>query len=150
MRGGLGEDPRGGLGLREHVAAVDLGSITATACAQGRLALEDESVKGMGATCHAGSATRSPSTEGATRPLETTSISEPSRASASLYCLTPPRPQSRVRPGSQIPGHRVFLHLLVESNRGVKGAACLLETRWDQRMVGRSSLRSRECSLARP
>ena len=101
-------------------------------------------------TCHAGSATRSPSTEGATRPLETTSISEPSRASASLYCLTPPRPQSRVRPGSQIPGHRVFLHLLVENNRGVKGAACLLETRWDQRMVGRSSLRSRECSLARP
>lgn len=101
-------------------------------------------------TCHAGSATRSPSTEGAACPPKTTSISEPSRASASLYCLTPPRPQSRVRPGSQIPGHRVFLHLLVENNRGVKGAACLLETRWDQRMVGRSSLRSRECSLARP
>ena len=48
MRGGLGEDPRGGLGLGEHVAAVDIGSITATACAQGRLALEDQSVKGRG------------------------------------------------------------------------------------------------------
>ena len=48
MRGGLGEDPRGGLGLGEHVAAVDLGSITATACAQGRLALEDQYVKGRG------------------------------------------------------------------------------------------------------
>lgn len=100
-------------------------------------------------TCCVGRATRSPSTERATWPPETTSISEPSGHPASLYCCTPPRPQSRVRAGSQIPGHRVFLHLLVENNRGVKGAACLLEARWDQGMVDRSSLRSRECRLAR-
>lgn len=100
-------------------------------------------------TCCAGRATRGPSTERATWPPETTSISEPSGASASLYCRTPPRPQSRVRASSQIPGHRVFLHLLVENNRGVKGAACLLEARWDQGMVDRSSLKSRECRLAR-
>ena len=57
VRGGLGEDPRGGLGLGGHVAAVDLGSITATASAQGSLALGGPGVAmGSGGWCRLGHA----------------------------------------------------------------------------------------------
>ena len=101
-------------------------------------------------TCCAGRATRSPSAGGAAWPPETSSISEPSRASASLDHLTPQRPQSGVRPGLRIPEDRDFLHLLVGNNHGVNGASCLPETGWGQGTVGRSSLRSGGCRLASP
>lgn len=101
-------------------------------------------------TCCMGRATRSPRAGGAAWPPGTTSISEPSRTSPCLYHLTPQRPQSGVRPGSQIPEDRNFLHLLIGDSHGVKGAACLSDTGWGQGMVGRSSLRSGGCRLASP
>lgn len=58
-------------------------------------------------TCWVGRATRSPETGGMAWPSETTSNSEPSRASASLHRLTPLKPTG-VGPGSQIPEDRDF------------------------------------------
>nr|XP_025734992.1 uncharacterized protein LOC112829542 [Callorhinus ursinus] len=83
-------------------------------------------------------------------PPGTASVSEPSGASASLYHLTPQRPQPGVRPGSQIPEDRDFLHLLLGNNHGAKGADCSPDTGWGQGTVGRSSLRSGGCRLASP
>lgn len=99
--------------------------------------------------CCMGRATRSPRAGGAAWPPGTTSISEPSRALASI--ILPHRDHSQ---GSgQAPR---FLKIGTSctykwgDNRGVKGAACLPDTGWGQGMVGRSSLRSGGCRLASP
>lgn len=98
-------------------------------------------------TCWVGRATRSPETGGMAWPSETTSNSEPSRASASLHRLTPLKPTG-VGPGSFLrTGTSAF------TNGGLlwgKGAACLPDTGWGQGTVGRSSLRSGGCRLAGP